>query len=624
MKLADFTVLFLIIIIPVMLLLSYFLSLQTDTIGMQTEYHSKQLDASKDAIDAFEINTVEWNSAYSTVANSKRRDVMASINTFTTSFSNSIGIAGISKQELLAYIPAIAVTLYDGYYIYTPAETKQIVKNENGIAVFMNEGIKTRINKKYKDEDKGKILYLANDGYEEGIYTYEKTDGTEVSQKYTLDPNKAKTEYAHILKPYATYSARYVKEDEKIDIVVNYTLDNYITIYGTVNGNYVIKSGYLIDTASTEKITEPENLKELVWYDGLGNTPKEFTYIYASDNTKVYFDGATLFQVDANNKKTNLSEKSAMYKEIVLSNGTSVYQALNNGAITSGKNVVQNQLYTDDKNGIEYTAMVAIPSLNQDVSARNYYYKSIEFSKWVYSKLKNITTNNMQDRKELEYNLGEGTITEKITDYGDPIFSKDAQSEDSVFAKHKAEVIRQILVSDLNQAITSYSRNSKGNYELPVMTEDDWNQILRNVSMITFVQNMPIGMKYYNDYVVATSTANKEYVNPDEIYLISNDSGSDNNSTRYYHKPYCDKLVGTQLIGYRNIDFVAQKFSIGDDEIYYFKHIYNNVPKQACYYCIVQRELFSSGGLSDSKLESHKKAYNYALARERYAMHNFR
>ena len=230
----------------------------------------------------------------------------------------------------------------------------------------------------------------------------------------------------------------------------------------------------------------------------------------------------------------------------------------------------------------------------------------------------------MQDRKELEYNLGEETIKEKITDYGDPIFSKDAQSEDSVFAKHKAEVIKQILISDLNQAITSYSRNSKGNYELPVMTEDDWNQILRNVSMITFVQNMPIGMKYYNDYVVATSTANKEYVNPDEIYLISNDSGSDNNSTRYYHKPYCDKLVGTQLIGYRNIDFVAQKFSIGDDEIYYFKHIYNNVPKQACYYCIVQREVFSSGGLSDSKLESHKKAYNYALARERYAMHNFR
>ena len=228
MKLANFTVIFMIIVVPVMLLLSYFLSLQTDTINMQTEYNSKQLDASKDAIDAFEINTVQWNSDYSTVANSKRRDIMASINTFTTSFANSIGIAGISKNDVLSYIPAIAFTLYDGYYIYSPSETKQIVKNENGIAVYMTEKMEG-----YTEENKNKLLYIAQEGKADGTYTYEKADGTKVSQNYTLNPDNAKTEYAHILKPYVSYSARYVKDD--IDIIVNYTLDNYITIYGTVN-----------------------------------------------------------------------------------------------------------------------------------------------------------------------------------------------------------------------------------------------------------------------------------------------------------------------------------------------------------------------------------------------------
>ena len=47
------------------------------------------------------------------------------------------------------------------------------------------------------------------------------------------------------LKPYIYYSARYQKGST--DIVVNYTLDNYITIYGNVGGNYVTRSGYLIN-----------------------------------------------------------------------------------------------------------------------------------------------------------------------------------------------------------------------------------------------------------------------------------------------------------------------------------------------------------------------------------------
>ena len=44
------------------------------------------------------------------------------------------------------------------------------------------------------------------------------------------------------------YSARYDNGKtgtQKIDITVNYTLDNYVTISGIVNGEYVKKSGYL-------------------------------------------------------------------------------------------------------------------------------------------------------------------------------------------------------------------------------------------------------------------------------------------------------------------------------------------------------------------------------------------
>ena len=122
MKLHNLSVIFVIIAVPLILITSYYISLQIDTINMQTAYNAKLLDSTKEAIDAFEINTVEWNANYSETADSKRRDVMASINTFINSFANNLGVTGTSRESIMAYMPAIAYTLYDGYYIYSPAK----------------------------------------------------------------------------------------------------------------------------------------------------------------------------------------------------------------------------------------------------------------------------------------------------------------------------------------------------------------------------------------------------------------------------------------------------------------------------------------------------------------------
>ena len=167
----------------------------------------------------------------------------------------------------------------------------------------------------------------------------------------------------------------------------------------------------------------------------------------------------------------------------------------------------------------------------------------------------------------------------------------------------------------MNQAITSYSRNSReGDYKLPKLTETDWDQILRNVSIITFIQNIPIGMKYYNNYAIATSTMNKEYVDPEEIYL--NAAGDE-----YYHMPYCKHLENTEnMIGYRSIDYVQKSYTLkeksGENETkYYYKHSNTKTinVNQACYYCLVQKSLYEENKTSDKT-----DAYNTALARERY------
>ena len=187
----------------------------------------------------------------------------------------------------------------------------------------------------------------------------------------------------------------------------------------------------------------------------------------------------------------------------------------------------------------------------------------------------------------------------------------DPENPDSEFCMHKREVIKNVVESNLNQAITSYSRNSAGEYQLPELTETDWDQILRNVSIITFVQNIPIGMKYYNNYAIATSTVNKEYVDPDEIYLNAN---GDN----YYHMPYCTHLDTNNLIGYRSIDYVQKSYGTEETK-YYYKHSKNGTINvdQACYYCLVQKSLYEKENNAD-RLEKKETAYNTALARERY------
>lgn len=187
--------------------------------------------------------------------------------------------------------------------------------------------------------------------------------------------------------------------------------------------------------------------------------------------------------------------------------------------------------------------------------------------------------------------------------------ANDPENSESDFCIHKRGIIKNVVESNLNQAITSYSRNNaSGEYKLPKLTETDWDQVLTNVSIITFIQNIPIGMKYYNNYAIATSTVNKEYVDPDEIYLNASDGD--------YHTPYCEKLGESDLKGYRSIDYVQKSYTENDETKYYYRH--SNAgdaieANQACYYCLVQRSLYN-----EDKTFLKRKAYNTALARERY------
>ena len=606
MKLQNMTVIFIIIMIPIILVVSYYIGLQINTITMQKNYTVKLQTAAKDSIQALEINTVEWNSASSNLADSKRRDVLAAINTFTTSLANGMGIGGAGKGRIQTYIPAIVYTMYDGYYIYSASLVKDQDTDKDGLTQF--------------DED-GKIISSGNS-------------------------------YQYILKPYSPYSARYVSGSGSIDVTVNYTLDNYIRVYGTINGEYQTKEGYLV-VCSDEGVKgvtsgsisgieyrgaeiKPEKLKENVYADGKVG---EYSYIYDQYDNKLYLgnDKDNYFSVDKYNNKVYLQDAlpegdagfsiTNRFRKISIPMLESewtvqkVFQILNPGG--------DSKFYYENESGafVEFTAGNVLGNVNkdEDYSAINYCVESYVFTQWVTKNLGNITVDNMISTTEGQYNNVESEkYIFRINENNNPDPENDTAYANSVLAQHKKDIIINTIEKNLSQA-TAQAQGMNPNYEyrLPQLSYDEWEQALSNISIIAFMQGMPIGLKYYNNYAIATSTLNKEFVDPDELYFAGKDD-------QYYHQRQCEQATGSDYVGYRSIDYVAKSYEESGNGITstYYPHAHADVSNSStdsvleCYYCLVNRSTYKTGNKekewNNSPYNNWTDSYYNALARERY------
>lgn len=621
MKLQNMTVIFIIIMIPIILVVSYYIGLQINTITMQKNYTVKLQTAAKDSIQALEINTVEWNSVSSNLADSKRRDVLAAINTFTTSLANGMGIGGAGKGRIQTYIPAIVYTMYDGYYIYSASLMKDQDTDKDGLTQFNADG--------------------------------------------TIKFNEKS--YQYILKPYSPYSARYASANGSIDVTVNYTLDNYIRVYGTVNGEYQAKEGYLVvcdddagvrvnkNGGSISGITyrgatiKPEALTEQVYTD---EGVKEYQYIYDQYDNKLYWDNkdgtneGNYFSVDKNNNKvylqTALPEGDAgfsitnRFRKISIPmydnredewTVQKVFQILNPGG--------GYKFYYENQSGafVEFTSVENIDGSDnkklagvevekdKDFSAINYCVESYVFTKWVTKNLGSITVGDMKSPTVGQYNNVDNAKNKNIfaiNPSNNPDPENDVAYATSVLAQHKKDIIINTIEKNLSQA-TEQAKKMNPNYEyrLPQLSYDEWEQALSNISIIAFMQGMPIGLKYYNNYAIATSTLNKEFVDPDELYFAGKDD-------QYYHQRQCEQATGSDYVGYRSIDYVAKSYEKSDNGTtstkYYYPHANSTNSELECYYCLVNRSTYKNNGRWKGNLlyKNWSDSYYNALARERY------
>ena len=465
MKIQSLAVIFIIIMLPISLVLTVYVQNQVQTINLQTSYDEKLTNATYDALKAFQLNTI--NSSTSDLANSKLRDINASVNTFFNSIAEHFNLAGYDKDTLQSYVSALVYTMYDGYYIYSPF-TNTLDEKDEGIT--------------YKDGEK---LYG--------------------------------------LKPYIHYSCRY--ENGSTDVVITYTLDNCITVEGIVNGEAVYKTGYLLDGASVSGSTVSyrgttigeESLSEQVGFYENSSFTKGDYYYTKIDGAKTYNEGDHSF---------------------TMLNGQKINTATNYG--------------TTDSSAIEY------------------YKNAYEFTNWVRTNLGGLTTSDIVDENGA-YNTLQEEFGSGLNIFGTKQGNaENIEDPNSDFNQHRLAVIRYTIEKNLSIAIANYNRYASAtsaNFQMPELQEDEWEEILNNVSIISFMQGLSIGGKIYNGYSIVTNTKTKEVVNTDAIYIITNDG--------YYHRATDTDLIensNIEDVAYLNIDFERNSVTNGTTTNYFYPH----------------------------------------------------
>ena len=714
MKLQGISVIFALIVLPLILVLTYYIQLQVDTIEMQNEYDRKLLDSTYGAMSAFEINTA--NEDLSSVSDSLRTIIDASTNVFMNTLSTNFGMSNASRSYLEPYIPAILYTLYDGYYISAPTRTPIFLVDSSGNAVTVGSpGVsitatgdftysevhtsmenqnncticeKTQLpSGKYSVTAKnGHVLYDDGDNIQEPTeYRYMPVDKqadlqitfeqlkekgkeefysqllykTKDEGVYTTDINSAELEIDHVLKTYMPYSARYKngkpKDPGYFDITVVYTLDNYITIQGNIGDIYYTKSGYFIPDGVI-KVSEIKENVESGLPDNETDIEKkpEKLLTFNQNDAKQFIETGAFVKIEIEDKRNSDGSVDTSGGTILTSGGhgksaetLKEEQRIYNNRFDKANNYLAqikkledlSDLSPDDLNTIntflnetgydftgigstdiesklEFAKIQLTKDLNDiqynldEMSAVTYYVTAEIFSNWIYENLVKgenaipIKEKHLVEISGQNYKLvkGKTQVTHDFKNSEAIIFDIENSenknnsttrsvmeiAKDSPFYTHKLNVIRDSIQYNLNLAMSTYNNMliSTKDYAMPVIQNEEWEKILNNVSIVSFMQGYNCGLKTYSNYKIVSSTNNEISVLPENIYYVEKSKFSD--ETTEYHRIDCPKLYANDKTTNKYMTFISK--DVKYDKIYDksnaqipYEYDHKNF---ACYDCI--------------------------------------
>ena len=494
---------------------------------------------------------------------------------------------------------------------------------------------------------------------------------------FTNNPLDKNGENVFGLKPYISYSVKY-NPNSDLDIVITYSLDNYISIKGMVKVDgekqYWDKSGYLIDGIKKDasgKITYNgvEIDKNVVLSEDLpaiGSLEKG-TYKYVRYNgTKYYLDernARVIYFLNGNLMEINPTSDYDKYKDMI-EKGESLSEELPQiGTLARGnyKYIVYNgtKYYLDERNTriiyfLNGNLMEIKPKLDENIessykkyknmiengeSAYKFYDEANKFTQSVKNVLANLTNKDAQDfiinsnGETIQTTVFSDETEYKIFDFNSDSSKpeKNIECRSSNFNQHRLAVIKNKIRTNLAIAITNFNSAYNIEFQMPELTEEDWAKAMNNISLISFIQGIDIGGKTYNGYTIINNSESKEVVREENIYILGNDG--------FYHRIGDKYLLEANNIGGNseynsnvnasgrlNLDFNKQRAYTEDGSTVYY---YPISKYYASYNSIVNQNYWDKDYDNYNDIYAYvatknvnlRKAFYMALGRERYGMY---
>ena len=539
----------------------------------------------------------------------------------------------------------------------------------------------------------GRFVYKVKSGAQEPRKDYQIGNNYYTAELSDESAGKISYKLEYMLKSYMPYTARYVHKDNTTgntthDITINYTLDNYMNVVGNINGIYYAKTGYLlpddvVDEAKL-KITNPDGTGAV---DTLGK-PINASYLMAlneDEAEELCLSGKYRISLTINCRS---KKNDGTFDQVtIVSNPQALDGDPNNIINSSGarEDEIQSQLSSDYGNWhnnsypLNPTGSNLLNRIQTEESelanmrAIAYYVRNSIFSKWVYDNLgddPNGSDDNIGIKaSDIQNDIISNTVSEYASSIGNNYSTKTASFDtlfqnfkgdnscifkrgqdpdlESNFANHKDGVIRNSIQYNLNLAFSSYTEMYGGNlsFQMPVISDTEWERILTNVSIVSFLQGIPCGTKNFSSYSIVNSTNNELTVIPSEIYYIPTNNFSDQGDGGVYaHRVDCESFPGGYFVTDRDTcsPYVSMKSNdVKYDGIYNKnKGIYEyNFRNLLDYSCIINKNLreknYTIGGteaevqrldpskwVGDDALNSNRRiAYYTGIAEQRQRLY---
>lgn len=146
-------------------------------------------------------------------------------------------------------------------------------------------------------------------------------------------------------------------------------------------------------------------------------------------------------------------------------------------------------------------------------------------------------------------NWEEGRQQEFYTKYTGNLFSP------SNFDNVRRQTIIEALQRELACLTVKYNNIAKQNgfgyyYNIPIIDNDAWNNTIKDVCFIAFLQGLPIGMESYNTFGAGGTrikAAGKYY-------------GNTTGGIKYYHREGCTLLTGSDILFDKRLDAAKEGY----------------------------------------------------------------